>query len=154
MKTNFRVFISSNYKKMKQIVQRNCWKLGMKFNEDIYNDMILKCLQVAPDDIIDYSGYMIMAYNNAYWNKLKKLVPTELSTDNEPSAEDTNSIDLDIIYKKIHNKFGSILLSLFKKWLSGWSVREIEELSGKDKLTYQFKKIKDCIKTEFAMGLV
>lgn len=152
MKTNFRVFISSNYKKMKQIVQRNCWKRGMNFNEDIYNDVILKCLQVAPEGI-DYSGYIITAYNNAYWNKLKKPIPDELSTVNELAVKDTDSIDLDIIYKKIHNKFGPILLSLFKKWLSGWSVREIEELSGKDKLTYQFKKIKDCMETEFAMEL-
>ena len=147
MKNDFRSFISFNYGKIKQVIRRNCWKRGLQFNDDLFNDVLLRCLEKAPDNI-NYTGYIITSYNRAWLNSMKSHedpTPVDEYIINQPPFK----VDPDVIYKDIKNNFGEELFEMFKRWLSGWSVKEIEEMAGKNGLTYKFKKIRDFIKEKY-----
>lgn len=147
MKSNFKAFISSNYKKIEQIIRRNCWKRGLQFSIDLFNDVILRCLEKAPNNI-NYTGYIITSYNRAWLNSIKSCAGNP-QTEEYIIDQPLFKIDLDIIYDDIKNNFGEELMEMFKRWLSGWSVKEIEEMAGKNGLTYKFKKIRDFIKEKY-----
>ena len=148
-KNEFRAFISSNYEKMKSMIQHLCKKQNIPFNEDIYEDTVLKCLQ--GDDIRHPTKYLAIAYKLNYINDRDKACNRychdALTDINIYNIDDSiMSLDLHVIYNIIKDKFGEDMLELYKKQLCGWSIREIEGLSGKSGLAYQFKKINQYIR--------
>lgn len=147
---NVKEFLSKDYSKVRLTIQRNCWNRSQRFDDDIFGNVIMNCLEKLTDDKTEkeFYGYIIRSYNNALINESKSAyvrtsVKIDMDVETESGIEDR--VDLELIYEKVEGKFGKELTDLFKMWLKGYSVREIEELSGKIKLTYQFKKIREFI---------
>lgn len=143
----FRNYIEQNYNKSKDIIKRNCWKRGIKFDEDIFEDTLIKCLETLIIEQDDYQGYLINSYNNnalretqyAY-NKYKDDVPIP----DKPFSN--NDIDIEQLYDLLENKFDKDIIIYFKEWVDGDSIRVIEENHKVSGLTYKFKKIREYIK--------
>lgn len=118
METNFRVFISANYKQAKLMIQRNCWKCGMRFDDDVFEDVIMKCLEKAPI-MNNYNGYLIASYNHAYWNECKRYCNSHRSDEKIPEQQYNDNIDdiidLNIIYDNIAASYDDDIMLLFKK---------------------------------------
>lgn len=143
----FRDFIASNYDDIKCVIKFNCIKRKVTWSEDVFHDTILKCLEKVVD-LPNYIGYIVKAYrNNLINNDKHENRMTYVSETPETPYENTGcKYDVDAIYRILISQYGEELIQLFKMWLVGYSVREIEEMSHKTKLTYQFKKIKNTIK--------
>lgn len=152
----FRDYVSGNYQRIKLLVQRNCWNRSTTFSEDIFHDVLMNCLEAIDHEMTEseYRGYILRSYNNLLINSARKNSRVELreSTVDEPEYNDPCSqIDLQLIYNDLEEVFGLRGVELFKMWLRGYSVREIEESTGEYGLTYLFKKMKARISSTRAL---
>lgn len=143
----FRDFIKSNYDDIKCVIKFNCIKKKVTWSEDVFHDTIIKCLEKVKE-LPNYIGYIVRAYKNNLinTNKHENRMTYVSETPEEPYETVECKYDVDAIYRILTAQYGPELIHLFKLWLTGYSVREIEEKYHKVKLTYQFKKIKNTIK--------
>lgn len=123
----------------------------MRFDEDVYQDTMMRCLETLHEEKTpkEFDGYVLGAYNKNLWREADyscNKYETTVDYDDQPADDHTDSyIDLSILYDKARKRYGDDLIRLFKDWLSGYSVREIEEKTGRKDLTYQFKKIREYL---------
>lgn len=149
---NFKTYISMDYHDIKLIVKRNCWNKGNRFDEDIFDETITKCLETIQEDNDQetFRGYVIKAYNINLARE-SQYSYNKCSCDAKMPDEsiEYHDIDIGLIYEDLTNKYGAELIGYFKEWLSGYSVKEVEEMHGVQKLTYRFKKIKEYISKNY-----
>lgn len=122
------------------------------FNEDVFQDTVLKCFQVFQkkevhkDNVVKYfmQSYKINLYTKDSY-KQHILSNEELEKEIE-IIDDTNIIEDHIDYVKLKafffERYGKKVTLLLKKYnLGGYSIRELEEESGMKNLRYIFKKM-------------
>lgn len=144
-------YIDIEYKQIKCIVQRNCWSKGIKFDEDVFEETLTKCLTNLKEDktIEGFRAYILVAYNNNLYRESQYAYNSKRSyTIDIPTKSTTQQHDF--IYDELSKKYGDHIIMYFKEWLAGYSVREIEERHHEKGLTYKFKKIKEYIAKEYA----
>lgn len=151
----FKNYISSNYSRIKLLIKRNCWKYAMVFDEDVFQDTMMRCLETLREEKTpkEFDGYVLGAYNKNLWREAsyaRNKYLTNLCEEDKDVPENNppdHKIDLELLYEHATNKYGYELVSLFKQWLKGYSVRELQEQTGIQDLTYQFKKIREFLTT-------
>ena len=135
--------ISKNY--FKTVANKN---LSREDNEDIFHDTIIKCdkllegKDINEDEMKSYlykslktNGYRETEY---YRNKEKvKCMPPEF---NEPPVQETQ-YDLKQIQTYIRDKYGQNMLDIINKRIEGYTIKELEESTGKTGLNYKINKI-------------
>lgn len=121
------------------------------FNEDVFQDTVLKCFQVFQkrevhkDNVVKYflHSYKINFYTKDSY-KEHTLYNDELDKPYEIAEEGNveNRIDYVRLRTFFFERYGKKVTLLLRKYnLGGYSIRELEEESGIKNLRYTFKKM-------------
>ena len=151
-------YINENYYQLKTDLVKYCNYNGLKFDEDIFHNTIIGCMDKV-NDIDNFKNYLFISFKNNlnrekqyHRNLLREELPDnyELSDNYEVSTDNTESlIEYNSIQELLRNKFGEKMLELFNKHISGYSVRELEQLYNCKQLTYKLNKMKQYCKENY-----
>lgn len=149
--------ISSRYDEIKKSFQINISKLKMNFDEDIFQDTLIKCSETYKDDVSDIKK--IKAY---FWTAFK--TNTINCNQRRKRVEDIDATPVDIIDEEymgeidefveiakdaLYAEFGEEITDLWLRHVT--KDEEYEDLareSGINNIHYQFKKIRKYIREE------
>ena len=145
-------YINENYYQLKKDLVKYCKYNGLKFDEDIFHNTIIGCMDKV-DDVDNFKNYLFISFKNNL-NREKQyhrnLLRDELPDNYEASVNNTESlIEYNDIQRLLRNKFGEEMLELFNKHISGYSVRELEQLYNCKQLTYKLNKMKQYCKENY-----
>jgi hypothetical protein len=163
MATNyeFLTIVGKHYKSIKLCFQTNVNSLKLLFDEDIFHDTIMKCAEAYKDsdtDIKKIKAYLWISYKTNLINKLERYKPMESLEE----LKDFDIIDieylpemdelLDVVQFELYNKFDSdIVNAWFEHVVNNKTYEDIEKTFNIHNLHYQFKKIRNYIRTELPL---
>ena len=149
--------ISSRYDEIKKSFQMNISKLKMNFDEDIFQDTLIKCSETYKDDVSDIKkvkAYFWTAFktNTINCNQRRKRVEdidaTPVDIIDEESMEEIDEF-VEIAKNALYGEFGEEITDLWLRHVT--KDEEYEDLareSGINNIHYQFKKIRKYIREE------
>lgn len=135
--------VSKNY--FKTVANKN---LSREDNEDIFHDTIIKCDKLLEGKDINedemksylYKSLKTNGYREAEYYRNKEKLNCEIPDFNEPSTQETQ-YDLKQIQTYIRDKYGQDMLDIINKRMEGYTIKELEESTGKKGLNYKINKI-------------
>lgn len=146
--------VAENFKTIRDGFRKRISKCGLKFDEDVFSDTLIKCDERLADR--EYIGDKeMMAY---FWTAFKTNTLRELKyarnnvTDEIPDIPDEGSDydDVDEMFvsvsRLIRDKFGDEMYRLFTLHANGKSYEELEAESGHDDLRYRFRRIREYVR--------
>ena len=150
--------ISSRYDEIKKSFQMNISKLKMNFDEDIFQDTLIKCSETYKDDVSDIKkvkAYFWMAFKQNTLNYTQRKKRTEdidsysgLDIIDEEYMEEIDEF-VEIAKDALYGEFGEEITDLWLRHVT--KDEEYEDLakeSGINNIHYQFKKIRKYIREE------
>ena len=149
--------ISLHYEEIKKSFQVNMSKLKMKFDEDIFQDTLIKCSETYKDDVSDIKkikAYFWTAFktNTINCNQRRKRVEdidaTPVDIIDEEYMEEIDEF-VEIAKDALYGEFGEEITDLWLRHVT--KDEEYEDLareSGINNIHYQFKKIRKYIREE------
>lgn len=149
--------ISLHYEEIKKSFQANMSKLKMKFDEDIFQDTLIKCSETYKDDVSDIKkikAYFWTAFktNTINCNQRRKRVEdidaTPVDIIDEEYMEEIDEF-VEIAKNALYGEFGEEITDLWLRHVT--KDEEYEDLameSGINNIHYQFKKIRKYIREE------
>ena len=149
--------ISSRYDEIKKSFQMNISKLKMNFDEDIFQDTLIKCSETYKDDVSDIKkvkAYFWTAFktNTINCNQRRKRVEyidaTPVDIIDEEYMEEIDEF-VEIAKNALYGEFGEEITDLWLRHVT--KDEEYEDLareSGINNIHYQFKKIRKYIREE------
>lgn len=149
--------ISLHYEEIKKSFQANMSKLKMKFDEDIFQDTLIKCSETYKDDVSDIKkikAYFWTAFktNTINCNQRRKRVEdidaTPVDIIDEEYMEEIDEF-VEIAKDALYGEFGEEITDLWLRHVT--KDEEYEDLakeSGINNIHYQFKKIRKYIREE------
>lgn len=143
------MYMIKNYDKLKLELIKYCKHNGIIFDEDVFHDTLIKCLDKV-SDMSNFNNYLFVSFrNNMAREKLyhRNLMHSELPDNYEQSINDTEVlVEYNDLQRLLKQQFGEVLTEIFNKHLEGYSIKELEEMYNTTQLTYKLKKIKDFCK--------
>lgn len=135
--------VSKNY--FKTVANKN---LSREDNEDIFHDTIIKCDKILEGKDINedemksylYKSLKTNGYREAEYYRNKEKTNCRPPEFNEPPAQETQ-YDLKQIQTYIRDKYGQNMLDIINKRMEGYTIKELEESTGKKGLNYKINKI-------------
>ena len=139
--------ISKNY--FKTVANKN---LSKEDNEDIFHDTIIKCDKLLKGKDINedemksylYKSLKTNGYREAEYYRNKKKFNCEFNCEipefNESPIQEIR-YDLNQIQTYIRDKYGQDMLDIIDKRMEGYTIKELEESTGKKGLNYKINKI-------------
>lgn len=135
--------ISKNY--FKTVANKN---LSREDNEDIFHDTIIKCDKLLEGKDINedemksylYKSLKTNGYRETEYYRNKEKINCMSPEFNEPPVQETQ-YDLKQIQTYIHDKYGQDMLDIINKRIEGYTIKELEESTGKTGLNYKINKI-------------
>ena len=147
-------YINRNYNKLVSLL-RNEWrkmKNTQSFNEDIFHDTLMKCMERFNDEEFDeniFRAYLVSSFKtNVYRERLYHFNSCRCDADIEKLdifEKERVSIDYNIIMDDVFSKFGSDNYNKFIDWTEGSTIKELNEKYGVNNCRYVIDKIKDYI---------
>lgn len=149
--------ISLRYDEIKKSFQMNISKLKMNFDEDIFQDTLIKCSETYKDDVSDIKkikAYFWTAFktNTINCNQRRKRVEdidaTPVDIIDEEYMEEIDEF-VEIAKNALYAEFGEEITDLWLRHVT--KDEEYEDLareSGINNIHYQFKKIRKYIREE------
>lgn len=149
--------VSSQYDEIKKSFEVNIKKLKMKFDEDIFQDTLIKCSEVYKDDVNDINkikAYFWTAFkqNTLNYNQRRKRVEDIDATpvdiiDNEYNPEIDEFVE--IVRDELYEEFGKDVADLWLRHAAqDIEYTDLEKESGINNIHYLFKKIRKYIREE------
>ncbi|MBR6516381.1 MAG: sigma-70 family RNA polymerase sigma factor [Bacilli bacterium] len=166
MKTDVYLFISENYDLIKKTLKRELRNnRNLNFDEDIFHDTILRCMEKYSDvkfeNEEEFIAYIIVSFKtNLKRDKLyavnSKRYDGELE-DYASEIKDNNNnkqnIDVNIILEEINNKFGEDVKNKTYDWLiCQMTISEINKKYNCKNSRYIIDKIKEYIKQTYSIN--
>lgn len=149
-KSMFMKMIEREYKTIienyfKTVANKN---LSKEDNEDIFHDTIIKCDKLLEGKDINedemksylYKSLKTNGYREAEYYRNKEKLNCEIPEHNEPPTQE-NQYDLKQIQMYIRDKYGQDMLDIINKRMEGYTIKELEENTGKTGLNYKINKI-------------
>lgn len=149
--------LGEKYEEIKKLFIVNMKKEKMEFDEDLFQETLIKCSETYKDDVNDMKkikAYFWVAFRT---NTIKKL-------SRQKHFEDIDEIDFDIIdeeynpdvdefvdiaKQELYDKFGEGLTNLWLRHVcESLDYEDIEKESGITNVHYQFKRIRKYIREE------
>ena len=142
---------------------RNLYKLSriewkkMKicdFNIDIFHDTLLKCIVKFNDntDFNDFIPYFIKAFRinvireDAYHYKSKRIDNSPMINEPLSNQDIETQIDFNLILCDVCERFGREYCNIFEDWLSGFTIKELNEMYLHINVRYVIDKIRLYLK--------
>lgn len=149
--------ISLHYEEIKKSFQVNMSKLKMKFDEDIFQDTLIKCSETYKDDVSDIKkikAYFWTAFktNTINCNQRRKRVEdidaTPVDIIDEEYIEEIDEF-VEITKNALYGEFGEEITNLWLRHIiKDEEYDDLEKESGINNIHYQFKKIRKFIREE------
>jgi hypothetical protein len=149
--------ISLHYEEIKKSFQVNMSKLKMKFDEDIFQDTLIKCSETYKDDVSDIKkikAYFWTAFktNTINCNQRRKRVEdidaTPVDIIDEEYMEEIDEF-VEIAKNALYGEFGEEITNLWLRHIiKDEEYDDLEKESGINNIHYQFKKIRKFIREE------
>lgn len=149
--------LGEKYEEIRGLFIVNMKKEKMEFDEDLFQETLIKCSETYKDDVNDMKK--IKAY---FWVAFKTNTIKKLSR--QKHFENIDEIDFDIIdeeynpdidefvdiaKKYLYEEFGTELTDLWLRHVcESLDYEEVEKESGIHNVHYQFKKIRRFIREE------
>lgn len=153
----FLAFLSNNFPKIKDKFKKEITKSGLKFDEDVFSDTMIKCSEkLENSECIDGKmiAYFWMAFKHNTLRELKYMrnkttnkIPSDLIEESYDVYDEFNSIS-----KMIIDEFGGDMYQLFALHANGTPYNELIKLSNDPKLKYKFRVIRDYIRKNYKWG--
>lgn len=153
----FLLMVGSDLNRIRNFFRKGLEKYQVAFDEDIFSDTMLKCVEKLNEKCIDAD--MAMHY---FWISFKNntLKAKEKSTNRVDDIDDacvTSIIDepyderkyilYDIIIDEVENEFGPELSNLWKQHiLHDKSYEELQKITEIKNLHYCFRKIREFVR--------
>ena len=139
-----KTFIEKNYQQFKAQMKSYCKSNCLEFDEDIFRDTLLTCMEKVTDESF-FGNYLFIAFKtNLFREKQyhRNSMRGEMPENYEYDVNNTESyIEWNNLQEVLIKKFGQELVDLFNKRLSGYTIKELEDESHITGLNYRFKKI-------------
>ena len=152
----FMKYISDKFEDIKKEFEYKIKGLGLKFDEDIFLDTLIKCNETIDSDKISGSqmiGYFWISFKTNTMreyeycrNRLRDDLTKDIPEENDEYSYEDDFNDVTYIIKK---EFGDELLKLFQLHTNGATYDELEEITDISELKYKFRKIRDFVKNNF-----
>lgn len=149
--------ISLRYDEIKKSFQMNISKLKMNFDEDIFQDTLIKCSETYKDDVSDIKkikAYFWTAFktNTINCNQRRKRVEdidaTPVDIIDEEYMEEIDEF-VEIAKDALYGEFGEEITNLWLRHIiKDEEYDDLEKESGINNIHYQFKKIRKFIREE------
>ena len=149
--------ISLHYEEIKKTFQVNMSKLKMKFDEDIFQDTLIKCSETYKDDVSDIKkikAYFWTAFktNTINCNQRRKRVEdidaTPVDIIDEEYMEEIDEF-VEIAKNALYGEFGEEITNLWLRHIiKDEEYDDLEKESGINNIHYRFKKIRKFIREE------
>lgn len=148
-------FIAKNLRSLIKSFKEKIAKSGLNFDEDVFSETMLKCNEKLkgknlPDE--EMASYFWVAFKLNTLRELKYLrnnttdiIPDSSNEENLPFNEEKFEKVSNIIIKH----FGERLYTLFAMHANGMSYNELGKITDVNKLKYQFRKIRDYVRTHY-----
>lgn len=152
--TGFITCVGDNYDTIKEEFKNKSKKYGLRFNEDIYSDTMLKCYEAIQKDDgkeIDVIAYFWTSFKYNMINEGKKWINhtvdeiPELSEFDEglTSLEDRELLDCLTSY--LYRHFRNEVVDMYFEHANGAAYKDLTDEKNFDKLDYTFRKIRKKI---------
>ena len=149
--------VSSQYNEIRKSFEINIKKLKMEFDEDIFQDTLIKCSETYKDDINDIKkikAYFWMAFKTNTINRVQRrkhiedIDATPVDIIDEPYNPDIDEF-VEIVKDELYGEFGKTIADLWLRHAAqGEEYVDLEKESGINNIHYQFKKIRRYIREE------
>ena len=146
--TDFSLYISKEYNGLKKSFISQCKKYGYEFDEDVFHDTIIHCFNKPEVDLTNIKNYLFCAFKQNLLRQ-KQYHCNSMHTDCEdyvitdtPYDCTESLVEYNDVMNLLENKFGKELVNIYKEYLNGFSIRELEETYQITGLNYKLKQIK------------
>lgn len=140
-----KTYIDKNYQQLKKKLQNYCKHNCLEFDEDIFHDTLISCLEKVTDNST-FDNYLFVAFKTNLFREKdyhRNSMRSEMPEHYDYDINNTESfIDWNNLQETLKKKFGEDLVKMFNMSLEGYSVKEIENMYNQTGLTYKFNKIK------------
>lgn len=145
-------YIENNYEKIKRLLVYE-WhkKYTNDFDEDLFHSTLMNSLKTLSGCNLtekEMKNYIVAAFKaNSIRETLYHRNSTKVDTEVNYVGEmiETDDLDYDRIMHSVDMEFGEELGQAFRLWTEGYTIKDLEEKTGKSQLTYQIKKIREWI---------
>lgn len=151
--------VESEYNYLRKCLQ-NEWKKYHKteFDEDLFHDTIIKCMEqldskeLTKNEII---SYIVSSFKTNMLRDTKYARNSKKTEDDAYSIlipiNDKDKIDIGMVKDNIYKIFGEDKSNMFSDWLSGMTIKEINEKYDTKKARYIIDDIKAYIKQHYKL---
>lgn len=150
---NINNYINTKYDEIKSILKREWFKRKtIQFDEDIFHDTLIKCVEKFSKGCFEESEFMpyiIRSFqNNIVRNEMyfvnAKRDKSDVTTIKQPIFDSYN-IDIKLVLETITKTFSELYCNIFLDWLDGCTIKELNELYGRNNCRYVVDKIRKFI---------
>lgn len=130
--------------------------LGMKFNDDVFSETIVKCYETISNEKhenIDIAAYFWSSFKQNTVNDRKKWINHTVDTIPDTPSKDNAfesfeySDTMSLVMKHLVASFGEEVVDLYIQHVNGLTYKELLKVSNIKSLNYQFRKIKKTLHT-------
>lgn len=159
---SFITIVSENFNEIRRNFERGLCKIGYEWDEDLFIDVFLKCVEILKNRKLTKSGaikYYWVSYLNTlrkYKVKSKQLINTDDLPEDIALYTPTYNKDVDIIFDiimlAIREKFGDRIANAWKSHIcQGKTYKELANEGFNDmKFNYEFKRIMKYIRKDLS----
>lgn len=150
--------VSSNYDEIRRTFIRNMSGLKMNFDKDVFHDTLLSCCKVYKDDtenVKKVKAYFWVAFRTNTLNKRKRVKRMEnideLKGFDIIDEEYVPEIDelVELVRNELYKEFGKETTDIWLRHvMMNESYEKLQAESNMHNMHYQFKKIRNYIRTE------